>query len=203
MPLLPSLRNGDIVLTEEMTTNPITGGMKGHKPENYSLIPWKPGMDATARVYQKGSEKYSRFNWARGYDWSLSMSSLLRHVTSFVSGEDIDPDDGEPHLAHAVFHCLTLMYFMEHHKNLDDRHYPGHRDLKDGHASSPPPREIRPGDVLTFTDNLRPWNGSKVVNIGYGKFPITVERNAEFGVDSAAFSYYYILTVNGVPYAHN
>lgn len=108
-------------MAEVIVTNEKTGGMKGVKPERYSLLPW-PQVREIAKVYAFGAEKYDEFNWCKGYDWSKSYDSLVRHAEQFWSGENNDPESGLPHLAHAAFHCLALMHFMEHHADLDDRY---------------------------------------------------------------------------------
>lgn len=110
-------------MTEKIVTCASTGGQKGAKPEAYSMLPWQQ-LREVAKVYSFGAEKYEPYNWCRGYDWSLSFSSLIRHAEQFWSGQDIDEESGLPHLAHAVFHCLALLYFMENHQDLDDRHIP-------------------------------------------------------------------------------
>lgn len=108
-------------MTEEVRiTCDSTGGQKGCKPEAYSMLPWAE-LREVARVYHMGAQKYERDNWRKGYDWSLSFDSLLRHAESFWSGEDFDSESGLPHLAHTVFHCLTLLYFSKHHQELDNR----------------------------------------------------------------------------------
>lgn len=100
-------------MSEIRVTNPVTGGQKNAKPERYSMLPW-PQLRQVARVYAMGAEKYEPYNWMRGYDWDLSYDAGIRHFEQFWSGEDYDDESGLPHLAHAIFHCLTLMYFMEH-----------------------------------------------------------------------------------------
>jgi hypothetical protein len=107
-------------LTETRITNPTTGGQKGQKPEQMSLLPVE-ALEAVSRVYGFGADKYDRDNWRKGYDWHLSYDALQRHLQSFWKGEDIDPESGEPHLAHAVFHCFTLLTFMESYPEGDDR----------------------------------------------------------------------------------
>ena len=106
--------------TEVRVTNALTGGEKGSKPEAFAYMPVEP-QRAVARVYGYGAKKYAPRNWEQGYDWSLSYSALQRHITSFWGGEDFDPETGEPHLAHAVFHCFALMEWMRTHPELDDR----------------------------------------------------------------------------------
>jgi hypothetical protein len=112
------------VTTEVRLTDPETGGQKGSKPERYDLIPWSPAMDEVARVYAFGAEKYADHNWRKGYPWSWSLASLFRHVKAFASGEDRDPESGLHHLAHAVFHCLSLITFGDEHPDKDDRWSP-------------------------------------------------------------------------------
>jgi hypothetical protein len=107
----------------EVRTTSSTGGMKGVKPERYSLIPVE-ALDIMARLYAFGAEKYEAHNWRNGYEWSKSFDSLFRHATSALKGEDIDPETGLPHLAGAAFHCFTLMVFMEEHPEFDDRWKP-------------------------------------------------------------------------------
>lgn len=93
---------------EQRVTDPDTGGQKGEKPEAYALIPVE-ALAEVARVYGYGAKKYEPNNWRKGYSWSLSYSALQRHLNAFWSGEERDPESGLPHLAHAVFHCLTLL----------------------------------------------------------------------------------------------
>lgn len=84
------------------------GGEKQVKAEAYNLIPWD-AMDAVARVYGFGASKYADHNWRKGYDWSLSIASAFRHMGAYAMGEDYDPESGELHPAHAVFHMLALL----------------------------------------------------------------------------------------------
>jgi len=109
----------------EVRTTSSTGGEKGVKPEEYSLIPWD-AMDEVARVYAFGAEKYASHNWRKGYEWSKSFSSLCRHIFAFWRGDDRDPESGLSHLAHAAFHVLGMLSFWldpERYGQFDDRYY--------------------------------------------------------------------------------
>jgi hypothetical protein len=106
---------------EVRVTNPDTGGEKGMKPERFGLLPWG-ALGTVARVYHYGAGKYAPHNWRRGYAWSLSYEAAFRHLAAFVEGEDLDPESGLPHLAHATFHLLALLVFMVEHPELDDRY---------------------------------------------------------------------------------
>jgi hypothetical protein len=95
---------------EVRVTDPDTGGMKGQKPERYSLLPVE-ALAEVARVYEYGSRKYDDHNWRKGYAWSLSYDALQRHINAFWRGESYDLESGLHHLAHATFHLFTLMTF--------------------------------------------------------------------------------------------
>ncbi len=115
-------------MTEKMSTSS-SGGMKGVKEERYDLLP-KPGLDAIARVFAFGAEKYASHNWRRGYEWGKSYAALQRHLTAFWEGETFDPESGLPHLGHAGFHILALLTWLEEQGEageFDDRYVPTHR----------------------------------------------------------------------------
>lgn len=106
---------------ETLVINPATGGGKGSKVQRYDLIPWDQ-MDKVAEVYGKGVEKYAARNWELGYDWSLSIAALHRHLAAFVGKrEEIDKPTGCYHMAQVIFHAFALMRFAETHPELDDR----------------------------------------------------------------------------------
>ena len=105
---------------EERVVDPVTGGAKGRKLERYDLVPWV-AFDEVARVYGVGASKYADWNWLRGYDWSLSLGALVRHVSRFAQGEDHDSESGLHHLGHAAWHCLTLMTYQSLERGRDDR----------------------------------------------------------------------------------
>jgi len=105
---------------EEVRTVSSTGGAKGVKPERYDLLPVE-ALDIMARLYGFGAQKYAAHNWRKGYEWSKSYASLMRHATRFWAGEDIDEETGLPHLAGVSFHAFTLMVFMTEHPDFDDR----------------------------------------------------------------------------------
>lgn len=112
--------NNEDKMQEEITTDPKTGGQKGKKPLEVGAI------DPLARaelgkVAAFGGEKYSRGNYLRGYDWSLSVDALHRHMLAFESGEDYDPESGLLHTVHAAWHALALASFYLHELGNDDR----------------------------------------------------------------------------------
>lgn len=97
-----------------------TGGQKGQKLAQYGLIPAGP-LRQVAEVYGFGAQKYDAHNWRKGYDWRLAFDALMRHAWAFWNGEDRDPESGLHHLAHAVFHCFSLIEFGAIHPEFDTR----------------------------------------------------------------------------------
>lgn len=105
---------------EVRVKNEKTGGEKGSKRARFDLIPWDQ-IWKLSELYGAGAEKYAPRNWEKGYDWSLSYASLMRHAVQFWEGESIDPETKCHHLTSVIFHALALMRFEEEHPELDDR----------------------------------------------------------------------------------
>lgn len=104
---------------EERVTSE-TGGQKGRKPARMDLVPPGPLLELS-KVYGFGATKYDDHNYIKGYDWSLSYGAMQRHLMAWSSGEDLDPESGRMHLAHAAWHCFCLMVFAQEGLGTDDR----------------------------------------------------------------------------------
>jgi hypothetical protein len=89
------------------------------KPQ-LSLIP-REALDQMARGFEHGAAKYGRNNFKKGHKWSRCLDAAMRHITAFAHGEDLDPDSGNNHIAHALCSLAMLAYHLEHHQDLDDR----------------------------------------------------------------------------------
>lgn len=108
------------MVTEERITDPVTGGQKGQKlAQMGALCPL--ALLEVAKVAGFGAKKYERFNFLKGFNWSLSYDALQRHLHAFWSGEDADEESGIYHLAHAAWHCLCLLAFELRGLGNDDR----------------------------------------------------------------------------------
>lgn len=85
------------------------------------LLP-RPALEAIAEVLAFGARKYSRWNWRDGISYSRVLGALLRHVHAYNDGEDLDPETGLSHMAHAGC-CITfLLTYIKEHPELDDRY---------------------------------------------------------------------------------
>lgn len=75
-----------------------------------------------AMVMRNGAEKYGRTNWREhSLLRTVYLEAALRHVFADLDGEEIDPESGLPHVAHAVAGLLILMDAQAIGKCKDDR----------------------------------------------------------------------------------
>lgn len=71
-------------------------------------------------VMRHGYEKYGKFNWGEaGVVASVYYEAALRHLLAWYTGEDIDPESGQPHLAH-VRACAGIVIDCTERGILDD-----------------------------------------------------------------------------------
>lgn len=84
------------------------------------LLPFL-ALTEEAKVMTFGAQKYADHNWRKGMSWTRVMAAGLRHVFKFIMGEDVDPETGLSHLAHA----RCCFGFVEEYRQLglgtDDR----------------------------------------------------------------------------------
>lgn len=92
------------------------------KPE-MALVPAE-AIEEIAKAFTFGAKKYSPNNWRRGFKWTRVGSALLRHVFSWLKGEDNDPESGLSHLAHAGACICFLLTFVVTKTGEDDRYQP-------------------------------------------------------------------------------
>ena len=91
---------------------------KGKPP--LSLLP-RAALEEEARVLAFGAEKYGRDNWRLGMDHSRLLDACMRHVVAYADGEDLDPESGLPHLAHARCCLGFLLHYRNAGVGTDDR----------------------------------------------------------------------------------
>lgn len=101
-----------------------TGGYKAdHDKPDMSLIS-AVAMKKLAQVLTAGKKKYTAHNWRAGMKWSRCIAAALRHIFAYVGGENLDPETGLSHLAHAFCCLMFLLEYEETHKENDDRYKP-------------------------------------------------------------------------------
>lgn len=72
-------------------------------------------------VLTYGAAKYAAHNWRKGLAYSRLTSAALRHLFSFIRGENNDPESGLPHLDHAACCILFLSELQKTNTGTDDR----------------------------------------------------------------------------------
>lgn len=91
----------------------------------YDLVPFQEITEAYVRVAEFGAKKYAPWNWSKGLARVQLCCSLLRHVFSYIRGEDRDPESGLLHTDHILWNAASLAHNV-------------HWDLKDGRRPEPP-----------------------------------------------------------------
>ena len=107
-------------IAEIRIIDPTTGGEKGQKDVRLHALPWE-ALQELGRVFTFGEAKYDDYNFRKGYAWSLSYDALQRHLGFFWNREDQDKESSLHHLAHAAWHCMTLLFFSITERGTDDR----------------------------------------------------------------------------------
>lgn len=99
---------------------PGSGARYNSDKPDLSLIPLCT-LEDEARVWMHGKKKYNAWNWAKGMPWSVPLACALRHLSAFQRGEDIDPESGLPHIAHAMCNLRMLTLYAQTYPEGDDR----------------------------------------------------------------------------------
>jgi len=87
---------------------------------DYSLLPLHL-LEGSVRVLEKGAEKYSAWNWAKGMPWTTPYSCAMRHLAAWYRGETLDSETNENHIDHAICNLIMLKHFAEAFPEEDDR----------------------------------------------------------------------------------
>lgn len=94
------------------------------------------GLEALAQVYTYGAAKYGDRNYEDGLKWTRIFGAIMRHAWAFMRGEDLDPESGLPHMAHAAWGCLTIIHYSRAFKEGDDRPIYKSNDRPTSHINS-------------------------------------------------------------------
>jgi hypothetical protein len=75
----------------------------------YGLLP-PLALEETVKVLTFGAQKYERDNWKKVPDSKRRyFDAMERHIWAYKRGEQMDPESGIHHLAHAMC-CLMFLY---------------------------------------------------------------------------------------------
>ena len=111
-------------LNNRTNTDKKVGGVKYDTNKiPLDLLPMAALLEV-GEVLKFGAEKYEPYNWAKGMSYSRLIAACLRHVFAFNQGENLDPETGKSHIAHALCCLLFLMEYetkRERFSKFDDR----------------------------------------------------------------------------------
>ena len=97
-----------------------TGARYNNGKADFSLIPLST-LEDEAKVWSYGAKKYKAHNWMKGMPWSVPYACAMRHLSAWQAGEDIDPESGQPHLAHVMCNIRMLTLYSKTYLEGDDR----------------------------------------------------------------------------------
>ena len=86
----------------------------------YDLIP-SDSLHAIALVLTYGADKYEDRGWESGTRWGRYFAACMRHLWAWWRGEELDPESGLPHLAHAGCCVMFLLAYECRGVGEDDR----------------------------------------------------------------------------------
>ena len=76
---------------------------------------------SVGEVLTKGAAKYDDRNWEKGMLYTVVYASLLRHLTDWFDGDNIDSESGLHHMAHVACNAAFLIEYANTCPELDDR----------------------------------------------------------------------------------
>lgn len=85
------------------------------------LLPFE-ALEDVARVLEFGAKKYHVDAWREGMAWRRLLAACLRHLFAWSRGQNLDPETGLSHLAHAACCLLFLISYKRTGAGVDDRY---------------------------------------------------------------------------------
>lgn len=97
------------------------GGIKNDAGKvRLELLPVR-ALEEVGKVLTLGAAKYADDNWRKGMSWRRCLGAGIRHTFSFLRGENLDPETGLCHLAHATCCMLFVLTYFLTKTGTDDR----------------------------------------------------------------------------------
>ncbi len=123
----------------EVKVDPTTFTKHDDEKPRMTLLP-PIALFEVAKVLTKGARKYSPGNWINSPVWSRYLDAAQRHLSSFIDGENNDPEWGLSHLAHAICCLMFVLVFQLLGLSKDDRN-----DMTPYKLPVPPKPPLPPG----------------------------------------------------------
>lgn len=98
--------HGDHMKNSQLPPNPKQA--YGDLKVPLALVP-STAIILMGQAFKEGARKYGPFNWReKSVEGMTYAHASLRHLMAWIDGEEIDPESGNPHLAH-VLACVAIM----------------------------------------------------------------------------------------------
>ena len=118
-PQLRELVDAENAAREEKPANPKQ--QYGDRKVPLHLVP-STALVAIAMGLKEGARKYGAFNWREvDVETMTYVGAIMRHLTAWVEGEELDAESGNPHLFHAMASLAILVDATESQKCTDNR----------------------------------------------------------------------------------
>nr|WP_220446020.1 dATP/dGTP diphosphohydrolase domain-containing protein [Novosphingobium umbonatum] len=93
----------------------------GAAKPSLALVPGA-AMVEMAGVFELGAKKYGPFNWRETKVEAMTyVNATLRHLLSWLDGEDTDPESSKSHLGHAMASLGIVIDAMHTNQLIDNR----------------------------------------------------------------------------------
>jgi hypothetical protein len=87
----------------------------------WSLVDFE-SLEGMVEVLMFGKEKYEAFNWMKGLNTTEICESLMRHLFSYLKGEDKDSETKLRHIDHIMCNAMFLSHMDRNRPDCDTRH---------------------------------------------------------------------------------
>lgn len=78
-------------------------------------------VEGMVKVLEFGSKKYNDHNWKKGLKTTEIVDSMMRHMTAYLNGEQLDKESGLPHVDHIQCNAMYLSYMDKFKPEMDTR----------------------------------------------------------------------------------
>lgn len=102
------MENSALIAMEEKMDQTNPKDLIGIKKPRLSLVP-PAGILYEALAMADGADKYGPYNWReKKVQAMIYLEACMRHLLAWQDGEEVAPDSGVPHLAHAKA-CIGIL----------------------------------------------------------------------------------------------
>ena len=78
-------------------------------------------LEELAIHYGKGAEKYDPWNWIQGGSTDTCFGALVRHLTKWQAGQDLDEETQTHHMCGVAWNALAILHGYKMGTDRDDR----------------------------------------------------------------------------------